>query len=562
MKLALAQIDTTVGDIAGNCETIRAFYRRACDQGADLVLFPELAVCGYPPWDLLEQRDFVAANLQALQALARETDKTGPGGGRAGILVGFVDVNPASVGKPLMNAAALLDGGAVVARRYKTLLPTYDVFDETRYFEPAQANEPAAFRGRMLGITICEDAWNDAEFWPRRLYPVDPVERLVGKGAELLLNISSSPFSRGKSATRLGMLRSHAQKHRKPVAYCNLVGGNDELVFDGNSLLLDARGRLVAHGEGFAESLVLGDPEAGMPAVERREPADIEEVHGALVLGLKDYARKTGFTDALVGLSGGIDSSLVAVLAAEALGPAHVTGVSMPSMYSSPGSILDAQALAKNLGMRFITMPITAAYKTFLGAVEAGIGFTSEGLAEQNLQARIRGALLMFLSNKTGALLLSTGNKSELSVGYCTLYGDMNGGLGVISDVPKTTVYALSRFVNRDREIIPRACLTKPPSAELKPDQRDQDDLPEYDLLDRIVEGHVEEGKGPAALAAEGLPEDVVRAILDRIDRSEYKRRQAAPGIKITAKAFGVGRKMPIARGSTRAALEPVRGKT
>ena len=553
MKLALAQIDTTVGDIAGNLEAIRLSYRRACDQGADLVLFPELALCGYPPWDLLEQSDFVAANLRALETLARETD-------RAGIVVGFVDENPASVGKPVMNAAALLDGGKIVARRYKTLLPTYDVFDETRYFEPAKANEPVLFRGRRLGLTICEDAWNEADFWPRRLYPVDPVERLVGQGADLLINISSSPFSRGKVSARLKMLRSHVRKHRRPFAYCNLVGGNDELIFDGNSFLLDSEGALLAQGAGFAEDLVVADPESGAAPLEWREPDDIEEVDQALVLGIKDYARKTGFTDALVGLSGGIDSSLVAALAAKALGPAHVTGVSMPSMYSSSGSITDAQALAKSLGIRFVTLPITDIYQRILGIVEGSIGRTKPGLAEQNAQARIRGLLLMFLSNKTGALLLSTGNKSEMSVGYCTLYGDMNGGLGVISDVPKTTVYALSRWINRDRRVIPEACLTKPPSAELKPNQRDQDDLPEYDLLDRITQGYIEDGKGAASLCAEGLPEDVVLPILDRIDRSEYKRRQAPPGLKITAKAFGVGRRMPIARGSYRATLEPIRG--
>ena len=551
MKVALAQINTTVGDIAGNLEQIRAFYRRACDQGAEIVLFPELAITGYPPWDLLEQRDFVAANLRALESLAGDAQ-------RAAIVVGFVDENRAPYGKPLFNAAALLADGKVVARRYKTLLPTYDVFDEGRYFEAAGGNDPVTWKGRNLGITICEDAWNDADFWPRRLYPVDPVERLVEGGADLLLNASSSPFNRGKGALRLKMLRSHARKHKKPFAYCNLVGGNDELIFDGNSLVLDAQGTVLARGSAFTESLVVVDLDGPAAPLAPAEPEEISEIHQALVLGLRDYARKTGFTDALVGLSGGIDSAVVAALAAEALGAARVTGVSMPSMHSSPGSVTDAQQLARSLGIRFLRVPITGVYQSTMTAIEASIGRTPPGLAEQNLQARIRGSLLMFLSNKTGALLLSTGNKSEMSVGYCTLYGDMNGGLAVIADVPKTTVYQLARFINRDNPSIPQASIDKPPSAELAPNQRDQDDLPEYDVLDRITEGYIEAGKGAATLVREGLDEALVRAILERVDRSEHKRRQAAPGLKITSKAFGIGRKMPIARGSYRATLEPL----
>lgn len=554
MKLALAQIDPVVGDIPGNVEKIRAFFRRACDQGAELVLFPELAVTGYPPWDLLEQPDFVQANLEALASLA-------PMAERAGLLVGFVDPNRTEHGKRLFNAAALLEGGRIAAVRHKTLLPTYDVFDEARHFEPARSNEPVPFRGRRLGVTLCEDAWNEEGFWPRRLYPVDPIERLAKAGADLLVNISSSPFSRGKVAARLGMLRSHVRRHKLPLAYCNVVGGNDELIFDGNSLMLDCKGDLVAQGSGFAESLVVADPEAGLAALAWSEPEDIEQVHDALVLGLRDYALKTGFKDALVGLSGGIDSALVAALAVRALGSGHVTGVSMPSMHSSKGSVDDAAELARNLRIKLLSVPITGVYETFLSALEPAIGPTPTGLAEQNLQARIRGTLLMFLSNKTGALLLSTGNKSELSVGYCTLYGDMSGGLSVISDVPKTTVYALSRFINREGPVIPEASLTKPPSAELAANQRDQDDLPEYDVLDRIVQGYIEEGKDAAALVRQGLPAELVFSILSRIDRSEYKRRQAAPGLKITAKAFGVGRKMPIARGTHRTTHDARSGK-
>ena len=554
MKVALGQVDTTVGDVAGNLEMLRAYYRRACDQGAELVVFPELALSGYPPWDLLEQRDFVAANREALESLAKVAV-------RAGIVVGFIDVNESAHGKSLYNAAALLSDGRVSAVRHKTLLPTYDVFDEARYFEPAKENTPVPFRGRKLGITICEDAWNEAAFWPRRLYAVDPIERLVGAGADLLVNVSSSPFNRGKVATRLSMLQSHVRRRRLPLAYCNLVGGNDELIFDGNSLMLDAKGGIVAQGPAFAEGLLIADPDAGAAALDWKEPEDIEEVCLALTLGIRDYTRKTGFTNVLVGLSGGIDSALVAALAARALGPAHVTGVSMPSMHSSKGSITDADELCKNIGMKMLRVPITGLYQGTMSAIESAIGRTKPGLAEQNLQARLRGLVLMFLSNKTGSLLLSTGNKSEMSVGYCTLYGDMNGGLSVISDVPKGTVYALARFLNRDKRLIPEGSLTKAPSAELAPNQRDQDDLPEYDVLDRIVMGYVEDAKSPADLVRDGLPEALVYPFLDRIDRAEYKRRQAAPGLKITAKAFGVGRKMPIARGSHRKApTAPARG--
>ncbi|MBI5201686.1 MAG: NAD+ synthase, partial [Elusimicrobia bacterium] len=467
-------------------------------------------------------------------------------------VVGFIDVNESGRGKPLYNAAALLENGKIAAVRHKTLLPTYDVFDEGRYFEPAKENAPVPFRGTKLGLTICEDAWNDAAFWPRRLYPVDPVEGLARAGAELIVNGSSSPYSPGKVATRFSMLRSHARKHKLPVAYCNLIGGNDELVFDGNSMVLDRKGDLVARGPAFAEGLVVADTSVTAAPLDWKQPEDIEEVCEALTLGIRDYAKKTGFEDVLVGLSGGIDSALVAALAARALGPAHVTGVSMPSMHSSEHSVTDAAALAKNLGIKLLSVPIAGLYQAMIGALETATSKTKPGLAEQNLQARLRGLVLMFLSNKTGALLLSTGNKSEMSVGYCTLYGDMNGGLSVISDVPKTTVYALARFLNRETRLIPEGSLTKPPSAELAPNQRDQDDLPEYDVVDRIVQGYVEDAKSPAELVQEGLPADLVQSFLNRIDRAEYKRRQAAPGLKITAKAFGVGRKMPIARGSHR----------
>ncbi|MBI3549982.1 MAG: NAD+ synthase [Elusimicrobia bacterium] len=544
MKIALAQIDTTVGDIRGNVGTILAYYRKACGLSADLVLFPELAVAGYPCWDLLEQRDFVAANLVALKSLAREA-KTTP------MVVGYVDVNPAKLGKPLFNSTALLHRGKVAARRHKSLLPTYDVFDEARYFEPAKSNAPFAIGGTRVGLSICEDAWNDASFWPKRLYHRDPVSEQINAGARILLNVSSSPFHRGKGAFRRKMLKKYAQRGR-PIVYCNLVGGNDELVFDGNSFALDGKGRLLARAKAFEEDLVIADLSATSRPAEARETAEIEEIYRALVLGLKDYVRKCGFKDVLVGLSGGIDSALVCAIAAAALGPEHVSGVSMPSMYSSPGSVTDAEELARNLGVKLLSVPITSTYDAFISSLAETLGTGGSGVAEQNLQARIRGSVLMALSNKTGALLLSTGNKSELSVGYCTLYGDMSGGLAVIADVPKTTVYDLSRWINRDKTIIPEASLTKPPSAELKPNQRDQDDLPPYDVLDDVMTAYVEEGLDAAAIAKRGHLRSLVDDILRRVDRNEYKRRQAAPGLRITPKAFGIGRRMPIARGSHR----------
>jgi NAD+ synthetase len=522
-------------------------------------LFPELSIPGYPAGDLLCQDEFIRANLAALKALARSTR-------RPAAVVGYAEPNPSAGGKPLFNAAALLDKGRIAARRFKTLLPTYDVFDEGRYFQPAPSNEPVAFRGRRLGLTLCEDLWNDPDFWPRPLYGKDPVRSLSQAGADLLLNLSASPYDRGKGGVRLKMLESRARKARAPLLYCNLVGGNDEVVFDGNSLAFDARGRLRARGKAFGEDLVVVDPDSPGPAAPRPGGGDISEVHGALVLGLRDYARKCGFREALVGLSGGIDSAVVCALAADALGPKAVLGVSMPSPWSSRGSVEDARALASNLGVRLLALPIAGVYEAALKTLSEVLPPGPMGLSEQNLQARIRGLLLMAVSNKRGALLLSTGNKSELSMGYCTLYGDMAGGLALIADVPKTTVYELAAFINRGLEIIPRATIEKPPSAELKPGQKDQDDLPPYDALDSIMRAYVERGLGARAISALGHPRRLVDGILDRIDRSEYKRRQAPPGIKITSKAFGIGRRMPIARGSYRApgcpqALSPVSAK-
>ncbi|HBL17511.1 MAG: NAD+ synthase [Elusimicrobia bacterium GWA2_69_24] len=542
MKIAIAQINTTVGDFPGNLEKIRSSYARAVSQGAELVVFPELALCGYPPQDLLDRPEFVRSNQAALQELQRSARK-------AGMIVGYVEANPSRLGKVVFNAAALLHRGKVAARRYKTLLPTYDVFDEGRFFEPAPDNKPIPFLGKYLGLSICEDAWNDPPFWKRRLYPVDPVQRLARAGADLLVNIAASPFERGKAPLRHQLMRRHVLRHRIPMVSCALVGANDELVFDGNSFCMDASGRLLRQARSFEEDLILADPFSGVPESRRAPLDEVEEIYRALVLGIRDYARKCGFHEAILGLSGGIDSAVVAVLAADALGAGNVTGVTMPSRYSSEGSKTDSIALARNLGIRFIQIPIHKLHDTALDSLHETFRGTDPGVAGQNIQARMRGLLLMALSNKTGALLLATGNKSEMSVGYCTLYGDMNGGLAVIGDVLKTTVYALARWINRDGERIPLASIDKPPSAELKPNQKDQDDLPPYDVLDDILKAYVEDGKDAAWLTRRGHSADLVKRILNAVDTNEYKRRQAPPVLRVSPKAFGIGRRMPMARG-------------
>jgi NAD+ synthetase len=543
MRVALAQIDTTVGDIPGNLRRIRDCAARAGQAGAQLAVFPEQSLGGYPALDLWEDVDFLRAGEAALKDLAR-------GAGEMALLVGAVVRNPRPVGKPILNAAALLHRGKVAAVRGKTLLPTYDVFDERRYFEPASANSPVRFGGLRIGITICEDAWSRAPGESRRLYRSDPVAEQVRAGADLLVNLSASPFERGKSALREKLLREHARRGRKPFLYCNQVGGNDELIFDGHSLALDGRGRVVARGKSFAEDLVVVDTDSWPKAASGLGLSDIAEVEAALVLGIHDYLRKCGMHKAFIGLSGGIDSAVVCALAVQALGPGAVTGVAMPSLYSSPGSIADAEALARNLGIRFLKLPITEAYETTLRTLGKPFGEGDIGIAEQNLQARIRGNLLMAFSNKEGGIVLSTGNKSELSVGYCTLYGDMCGGLAVIADVPKTTVYDLAHWFNRERPVIPQSSIDKPPSAELRPNQKDQDDLPEYDTLDAILTAYIEGRLGAGEISRKGFSADLVRDVIRRIDRNEYKRRQAAPCLKISPKAFGVGRRMPIARGS------------
>ena len=540
MKIALAQINTTVGDLAGNEAKILAAYQRGVEAGVELVIFPELAVTGYPPRDLLLKRRFVQQNLEVLNRLAVAT-------GATGMLVGFVGRNEAGVGRAATNSTALLQHGKIVATRSKTLLPTYDVFDEDRYFQPATSNAPVEFNGRQVGLTICEDVWNDEAFWDERRYPANPPAQLVAAGATILFNNSASPWHLGKNETRHQMLAQLAAKTGRPLVYCNLVGGNDELVFDGASVVFNSDGQLIAHGKLFEEDFLVLDLDTAQPVLPRTI-CDEEKVYRALVLGLRDYLHKCGFKSAVLGLSGGIDSALVAVLAVEALGKENVRGVSLPSQFSSPGSLDDARILAANLGIRYDVVPIQPAFeavKNQLGDVFAGL---KEDVAEENIQARLRGVMLMALSNKFGSLLLTTGNKSEMAVGYCTLYGDMNGGLAVISDVPKMMVYRVSKWINREREIIPAASITKAPSAELRPDQKDQDSLPPYETLDAILEEYVVHLKTTRDIIALGFDEATVQRVVRLIDGSEYKRRQAAPGLKVTSKAFGVGRRIPIAQ--------------
>jgi len=540
MRIALAQINPTVGDFAGNEAKILQAARRAEGEGIDLAVFPELTIPGYPPRDLLLKKDFIAQNLAALRRLADASGKTA-------LLVGYAGENKTSPGRPATNEAALLQGGKIVAVRLKTLLPTYDVFDEDRYFEPGKDNLPVAIAGHSCGLSICEDIWNDEDFWPHRLYRANPIAGLVAAGAEIILNISASPWHLGKEKLRQDMLASVARKSRRPVLLCNAAGGNDELIFDGNSMAFNAAGELIARAKAFEEDFVVVDT-GGSPIPAPAAVAEEEAMHKALVLGLRDYMRKCGFKTAVLGLSGGIDSALVACLAVEALGAGNVRGVSLPSRYSSPGSLEDARLLASRLGIAYDVIPIEPPFASVRQQLQPVFAGLAEDTTEENIQARLRGVILMALSNKFGSLVLTTGNKSELAVGYCTLYGDMCGGLAVISDVPKTMVYRLARWINRERELIPAASLTKPPSAELRPNQTDQDSLPPYEILDAILEHSVVETKTSAEIVALGYSEADVRRVVRLIELNEYKRRQAAPGLKVTTKAFGVGRRIPIAQ--------------
>lgn len=543
MKIALAQINTTVSALEGNTSKVIKAIAEARDRGADLVIFNEMAITGYPPKDLFEREEFVETNLDMLDRVRKASSGIG-------VIVGYVEKNPGPEGKNLFNAAALIEDGEIVSRRYKTLLPTYDVFDEARYFEPAKVLEVDSFRGLRLGVSICEDVWNDKQFWTRRLYSRDPIEELSNLGAEVLINISASPYSLGKRSLKADMLRTIAMRHRRPLLYVNQVGGNDRLVFDGASVAYGPDGRVMAQARDFAEDMVLVDTENWTGDLHPIAADELEEAYRALLLGIHDYVHKCGFGGVVIGLSGGIDSALTAVLATHALGKEHVVGISMPSRYSSTASKDDARILAENLGIEFHTVPIEPIFRSYLETLAPLFAGVEQDVTEENIQARIRGNILMAYSNKFGALVLGTGNKSEMAAGYCTLYGDMAGGLTAISDVYKTMVYRLARWINRNREVIPRSTLEKHPSAELKPDQRDSDSLPPYESLDPILKAYIEDGLSAKQIATLGHSLDLVNRVIRMVDGAEYKRQQAPPGIKISGKAFGTGRRMPIARGS------------
>jgi NAD+ synthetase len=539
MKIALAQLNPTVGDFAGNSAKILDFAHRAHKRGADLVVFSELCLCGYLPLDLIERPQFIARNERELNCLAAKLPLPA--------IVGFAGRSNKPTGKTAANAAALLEDGRIAFVQRKMLLPTYDVFDESRYFQPASQQDTYSFRCQKLGITICEDIWNDKTFWAKQLYERDPVTELVGKGATLLINISASPYTIDKRVLRVDMLRSLARAHARPVVYVNQVGGDDSLVFDGCSSVVLADGRVAAQARCFDEDLVLFDTETNTGDVRPQPREEIEVALQALVCGTRDYVLKSGFRKVVVGLSGGIDSSVVAAIAVAALGSENVLGVSMPGPYSSEGSRTDAKQLAHNLGIEFRTLPITDVFSAYRAAFAEPFKGLREDVTEENLQARIRGNFLMALSNKFGSMVLSTGNKSEVAVGYCTLYGDMAGGLALLSDVPKTMVYALAEQMNRERELIPFASIEKPPSAELRPNQKDVDSLPPYEVLDHILKAYIEEVRTPEEIADHyGFDLTLVRSIATRVDRNEYKRRQAPPGLKITSRAFGLGRPFPI----------------
>jgi NAD+ synthase (glutamine-hydrolysing) len=552
MKIALAQINPTVGDIAGNCRKAIEYIERAKNGRAELVVFPELSIIGYPPKDLLLKPQFIEDNLRGLQSIAEAVHGIDA-------VVGYAERNTQPVGRPLHNAVALIREGKVVSRHFKTLLPTYDVFDESRYFEPGPDGEKQNLvqLGKVVGgLSICEDLWNDERLIPRRLYHQNPIADLHYAGAQIMINTSASPFVVGKHEFRVKLFSSQVRQFGQPLVYVNQVGGNDELIFDGNSLVLDSAGNLIAQAKDFEEDLIVVDVPIGKsspiasPGPINRDSEGIESIYKALLLGLRDYARKCGFSSVVVGLSGGVDSAVTAALAVAALGKDKVIGVAMPSRFSSDHSLADARALAESLGIQFHVVPIEevhAAYEHTLAPAFAG---RNPDVTEENLQARIRGALLMAFSNKFNHLLLTTGNKSEIAVGYCTLYGDMCGGLAIISDVPKTTIWELARWINQHSPtpVIPQRSIDKVPSAELRPNQTDQDSLPPYDILDAILHRYVEEEKGAAQIIAEGFDRETVKRVIRLIDTSEYKRRQAAPGLKVTSRAFGFGRRMPIAQ--------------
>jgi NAD+ synthase (glutamine-hydrolysing) len=544
MKIAIAQINPIIGDFRHNFDKIKQAADQAVERQCDLVVFSELAIPGYPPRDLLERKDFIDANLNWLDRLIAAIRGIG-------VICGFVDKNPSKDGKPLYNTAIVFENGKIIHKVQKRLLPTYDIFDERRYFEPGPENLPFSYKGHKIGLTICEDAWNDKDLFPNRIYDQDPVAETIRSGADLVINISASPYYLGHDKFREKMFSFMAKKYRIPMMFANQVGGNDSVIFDGSSSVFDKNGEMIAGASDFAEDVIVFDSKTLNVfdhGIHNRSASDSESIFKALVLGTHNYVTKCGFSKAVIGLSGGIDSALTACIAVTALGQENVSVVFMPSQYTSKENFEDTQQLATNLGVILTRIPIEGIFKEFLKLLSPAFKESEPDITEQNIQARIRGSILMALSNKHGALVLSTGNKSEIAVGYCTLYGDMTGGLAVISDIPKTMVYELARFINRKKETIPARIIAKAPSAELKPDQMDQDDLPPYDILDAILKEYIEELKGIQEIEQMGFDKRVVKEVISRVDRNEYKRHQAAPGLKVTSKAFGYGRRYPLAQ--------------
>ena len=540
MKIALAQIDPIIGDFGQNTEKMMAHIEKAIGFSCDLVVFSELVISGYPPRDLLERQDFVAANLSHLHKLVDSVKGIG-------VVCGFVDRNPTQQGNALYNSAVLFEDGKILQQAHKRLLPAYDVFDETRYFEAGTEYSSFFYKSCKIGLTICEDIWNDKDFFSKQLYPVDPVARMIEDGANLIINISASPYYVRKREFKWDMLANISKKYNVPLLCVNQVGGNDSVLFDGMSIAFDSTGQMAVRARDFEEDIVVFDTDTQKGELHPVSGTDAESVLKALVMGTRDYIRKCGFARVVVGLSGGIDSALTACIAVRALGKENVTGVFMPSQFTSMENFEDTKKLGQNLGIELVHVSIAGIFDRFLQELSPIFKEIATEVTGQNIQARIRGALLMALSNKLGHLVFSTGNKSEVAVGYCTLYGDMSGGLAVISDVPKMMVYELGRQINNDEEVVPKRILQKAPSAELKPDQVDQDDLPPYDILDGILKAYIEDNKGPEEIIAMGFDQAIVRDTIFRIDRNEYKRHQAPPGLKVTTKSFGYGRRYPIA---------------
>ena len=543
MKITLAQLNPTIGDIQGNLAKVEKTLSACSKDSPDLVVFSELFLVGYPPRDLLERPSFIARTQGAIEKLLKVSRNYG----QTGIIVGVPQPNHQPTGKAIHNSALLMYQGKLLFTHHKSLLPTYDVFDEPRYFEPGMVDTVVKFKDTILGISVCEDAWNDPALWPRRTYHHDPIETMAKSGARIIINIAASPFHRGKERLRYDIVRSHACKHQIPFVFVNQVGANDELIFDGRSICLDGAGNPIAVLPSFQEKIQTISLDQGGVATSYEPQEEIESVYQALVLGLKDYMAKCGFTTALLGLSGGIDSAVTCCIAVEALGSENVVAVTMPGPYSSPGSAEDSKNLAENLGISFQVIPISPLYEAYMESLEPHFKGREADVTEENIQARIRGNILMALSNKFGHLVLSTGNKSELAVGYCTLYGDMSGGLSVISDVPKTMVYELAGYINKQSPVIPQEIINKAPTAELRENQTDQDTLPPYEVLDQILHYYLDEHYSMEDILRLDFEPETVRWVVRAIDRNEYKRRQGPPGLKVTSKAFGTGRRMPIA---------------